>query len=165
MVSEKNEKIFEILRSRGHISPSTQKMAIGFMERWGVDAFRALTETHLVEENKMADILAQELNLPRLPRVRIREVDKEVFDFLPYDLALELVVFPFELRSDGVLMVAFADPSNPDRVSQVREVTGRSIEVFVGERSEIISAIQRHYPLSKQLPSLVSMMRGGKGLP
>jgi hypothetical protein len=31
----------------------------------------------------------------------------------------------------------------------------------VAEHSEIISAIQRHYPLSKQLPSLVSRVKSG----
>jgi hypothetical protein len=110
----------------------------------------------------MADILSEDLNLPRLHRVRMLVVEKDVFEFIPYETALEFTVLPFEVKSDGTLKVAFADPTNEERVAKISSLAGGRMEVFVGERSEIISAIQKHYPLSKQLPSLVSMVRNRK---
>jgi len=162
MATEKNKTIFEMLRERGLFSISTQKMAVGFMEHWGVDAFRAVIETHLVEESKIADILCDELKMPRLSRVRTLHVEKDVFEFIAYDVALEHTIFPFELKTDGTLKVAFADPSSRLKLEKIQELASRPIEPYIAERSEIISAIQRHYPLSKQLPSLVSkLQRGG----
>lgn len=38
----------------------------------------------------------------------------------------------------------------------IAEMTGRITEFFVGERTEIVAAIQRNYPLAMQLPSLLS---------
>lgn len=160
MVSDKSDRIFEILRNRGLFSVATQKVAAGFMERWGVDAYRAVIETHLVEEGKLAEILSEEFKLPRQMRVRGLQVEKDIFDFIPYDVALEHTVFPFELKSDGRLKIVIADPSVAERLGRIREISGRILEPYVGERSDIISAIQRHYPLSKQLPSLVSPSRG-----
>jgi type IV pilus assembly protein PilB len=162
MAADGQDRVFEILRARGIISPSTQQVALGFMGRWGLDAFRAVIETHLIEESRMADILSEELRIPRLNRIRLLVVEKEVFDFIPYEAALEHTVFPFELKSDGTVKVAVADPTSQERVAKIGELVGKKIEVFVGERSEIISAIQKHYPLSKQLPSLVSMVRNRK---
>jgi type IV pilus assembly protein PilB len=162
MATEKNKTIFDMLRERGLFSMSTQKMAVGFMEQWSVDAFRAVIETHLVEESKIADILCDELKLPRLARVRTLQVEKDVFEFIAYDVALEQTIFPFELKTDGTLKVAFADPSSRLKLEKIQELASRPIEPYIAERSEIISAIQRHYPLSKQLPSLVSkLQRGG----
>jgi hypothetical protein len=156
MTSEADAKVFGILRQRGLLSPSIQKVMIGFMSQWGVDAFRAVVETHIVEESKIADILAQELKFPRLTRVRILNVPKETLAYIPYNLALELVALPFEISDTGRLHVVFADPSDPERIKKLENWTKKSIEPFVGERSEIIATIQRHYPLAMQLPSLVS---------
>ncbi len=156
MSSEADARVFGILRQRGLLSPSIQKVMLGFMAQWGVDAFRAVVETHIVEESKIADILSQELKFPRLTGVRILNVPKETLAFIPYNLALELVTFPFDINHEGRLHVVFADPSDPERIKRLENWTKKSIEPFVGERSEIIAAIQRHYPLAMQLPSLVS---------
>ena len=162
MATEKNKSIFEILRDRGLFSATTQKMTVGFMQRWGIDAFRAVIETHLVEEGKIADILSEDLKIPRLSKVRALNVVKDVFEFISYDVALEHTVFPFELKSDGTLKVAFADPSCKEKLDRIQAAAQCLIEPYVAERSEVISAIQRHYPLSKQLPSLLSSPRDGE---
>jgi hypothetical protein len=159
MPIDKRKNIFEILRDRGLFSASTQKIVGGFMERWGVDVFRAVIETHLIEEPKIADILSEEFNIPRLKRVRNLYVEKSIFEFICYEAALEHTVFPFELKTDGTLKVAVADPSPPQKLSQISSLAEKPIEPYVTERSEIISSIQRHYPLSKQLPSLLSNLR------
>jgi hypothetical protein len=74
---------------------------------------------------------------------------------------LDQTIFPFELKNDGTLKVAFADPSPKQKIQEIQDLAKRPIEPFVAEHSEIISAIQRHYPLSKQLPSLVSRVKSG----
>ena len=150
-------RLLHMLRQRGLMSSSTHKVLSGFMAKWDVDIFRAVIETHLVDENQMADLLATELKLPRLSRVRLLTVPENVLMTIPFDLALDLAVFPFEISENGRLHVAVADPSDSATISKIEAVTNRSLEIFVGERSEIIAAVQRQYPLSLQVPSLLNM--------
>jgi type IV pilus assembly protein PilB len=157
MNPDKPVPIFEILKSRGVLSTSTQRVIRGFMDRWKVDGFRACIETNIVEESKMADILSDFMKLQRVARLPSRSVSHDVFKFVPYNLALEHTVFPFEISSDGSkLKVAIADPTDPERLKSVAATTGKETIFFVAEKTEIVAAIQRYYPLAMQLPSLLS---------
>jgi Type II secretion system (T2SS), protein E, N-terminal domain len=158
-------RLFDILRQRGLLSPSMQTVVAGFMAKWGMDAFRAVIETHIVEESQIADILADKFGFPRLTRVKILNVPVETLSLVPYNLALDLAVFPFEMNESQRLHVVFANPSNPEYILRLEVLTGKKIEPFVGELSEIIAAIQRHYPLELQLPSLLSGFGETKGVP
>jgi hypothetical protein len=149
--------LLHILKNRGLMSPSTHKVISTFMSKWNVDVFRAVIETHLVDESRIADILSEELKLPRLGRLRMLSVSDDVLMAIPYDVALECAVFPFEISESGRLHIVIADPSDTVTIQRIGSVTKRVVEVFVGERSEIISAVQMHYPLAMQLPSLLKM--------
>lgn len=163
MNPDKPVPIFEILKSRGVLSISTQRVIRGFMERWKVDGFRACIETNIVEESKMADILSDFLKLQRVRRLPAKQVALETFKLISYNFALEHTIFPFEISSDGQrLKVAIADPTDSERLKLIGQVTDKSIEFFVGERTEIIAAIQKHYPLAMQLPSLLSAIGRGE---
>lgn len=112
MSLEKSVPIFEILRARGVLSAATVRVIRGFMDRWKVDAFRACIETNIVEESRMADILSDFLKLQRVDRLPARQVATEVFNLIPYNFALEQLIYPFELSSDGLrLKLAIADPA------------------------------------------------------
>ena len=161
---ENSSNIFDILRSRGILSPSMQKIVAGFAAKWGISNFKALTETHMANESQIAEILADKLGFPRLTRVKIMSVPKEILALIPFSLALDMAVFPFELTEAQRLHVVFADPSDPNTIRNLETLTGKTIEPFIGEHSEIIAAIQRHYPLELQLPSLledVSKLKSG----
>ena len=150
-------QLLQILKHRGLMSSSTQKVVTSFMSKWNVDVFRAVIETHLVDESRIADILSEELKLPRLGRLRMLSVSEEVLRIIPYELALEVAVFPFEISESGRVHIVIADPSDAETVGRIASSAKRTVEIFVGERSEIISAVQMHYPLSMQIPSLLKI--------
>lgn len=151
-------RIFEILRQRGLLSVSSQKVVTSFMETWHVSAFKALTETHIIEEGKIADILATELKLPRLSRIRLIGATAESMALVPYEMALDRIVFPFEITEFGNVHAVVADPTDSDGYPFVQSYIGKKMEIFIGERSEILGAIQKHYPLAMQLPTLKSLV-------
>jgi hypothetical protein len=133
------------------------------MERWKVDAFRASIETNIVEESKMADILSDFLKIQRVHRLPAKVVPNEAFKRIPYNFALEETIYPFDINSDGTrVKVAIADPTDPEKLNAIGELTGITVDYFIGERTEIIAAIQRHYPLAMQLPSLLSVIENGE---
>ena len=163
---EKNENesmILEILLQRGVLSPTIEKIIVGFSNKWGISAFKALMETHIVDDSQLADILSDKLGFPRLTRVKIMNVAKEILSLIPFDLALELAVFPFELTESQCLHVVFADPSSPNIIRNLEKLTGKKIEPFVGPHGEIIAAIQRQYPLDLQMPSILTTISKNKG--
>lgn len=159
MTHESHARLHEILRHRGLMTPASKRVIHGFMERWGVDLFRAVVEIHLVDESQMADIIAADLKIPRLSRIRLMKVAHDVLHKIPYEAALELCAFPFEMSSSDRLHVVIADPTEEGRCRRIEALTGLPVEPFVGERSEIIGAIQRQYPMSMQLPHLLETCR------
>lgn len=162
--NENGSKIFDYLKQRDILSPSMERVVGNFSLKWGVSKFRALLETHLIDEGPLADLLADKLGYPRLTRVKILKVTKEVLALVPFDRALTLMVFPFELSELGRLHVVLADPTLPNLISELEVLTGKTIEPFVGEYSDIIAAIQRHYPLTLQIPSLLNVVLKSKGV-
>lgn len=158
MSDRSKSMVLEIFRNRNLLSSQMLTVVQGFMKQWSVDGFRALIETNIIEESRMADLLSEVLKIPRLRSVPVLSVDPEIFDFIPYNLALETVVFPFELSGDSSsLKVVFADPSDNQVIQDISRLSGKEIRPFVGEKTEIIAAIQRHYPLVLQLPSFLSI--------
>ncbi len=151
--TEESQVLLEVLKKRGTISNSLAKSVIGFMNQWKVDAYRAVVETHTVEEAKLADILAEEFGMTRIPRLRSRPVDKEALAFVSYNDAMANDIIPYAIDPDGKLHVAIADPTRKACLKQLGEKFGKPLVLYVAERLEIESSIQRHYPLAMQLPN------------
>ena len=162
--NDEGSKIFDFLRQRDILSSSMERVVGNFALKWGISKFRAVLETHMIDEGPLADLLADKLGYPCLTRVKILKVSKEILALIPFDRALELMVFPFELSELGRLHVVLADPSRPDIIRELEVLTGKTIEPFVGEHGDIIAAIQRHYPLTLQMPSLLSVVLNSKGV-
>lgn len=144
--------ILEILRKRGLLSGTSMRTVAGFMAKWSIDAYHAVLETHVVDEVRLADILSEEFKLPRLSRIRSISIDKDALKYLDYDRAMAWEMLPFRFGSEDDLHVLMADPTNVDRVEHLKASWGKTIKIFIGERTEIEIATQRRYPLSMQLP-------------
>ena len=54
------------------------------MKKWSVEAYRAVIETHCIEESRLADVLAEEFLLPRVARLRSRSIDVSALSYLSY---------------------------------------------------------------------------------
>jgi type IV pilus assembly protein PilB len=162
--SDRSTSVFEILRARGVLSGSSLRVLQNFMNQWKIDQFRACLETNIIQESKMADILSDFLKLERVQGLVAKVVRDEALKLVPYNYALEQLVYPFDIDLErNKLKVAVADPTSILLRKDLSELTGKSVELVVGERSEIVAAIQRHYPLNMQLPSLLAAFDGGGG--
>ena len=158
-------EILEILRKRSILSKTSLKSVHGFMTKWGVDAYNAVIETHSLDESRLSDLLADEFKFPRLSRLRSRTILQDSLGFLDYATAMSVTMIVFAVAPSGNLQVAVADPTRREGLQNLRAATGRDLEVFVSERTEIEAAIQRNYPLTLQLPSLTAInidQTGGK---
>lgn len=154
--SQIDYQILEILKRRGFLSPMAAKTLVGFMERWDVDAYRAVTETHAVEESRLADILAEEFHLTRINRLRSRPVDRKALSYLSYKDAMLFYVLPYAFDEHDNLLVAISDPTSREGIDKISDKWKKTFLLHISEQSEIESAIQRNYPLSLQLPSTMA---------
>lgn len=145
-------QLLEVLKRRGSLSGSLAKSVAGFMERWGVDSYRAVVETHTVEESRLADILADEFGLIRVTRLRSRPIDKDVLKYVTYAEAMASDILPYAIDHEGRLQVAIADPTRRVSIEKLQNSHSHPLVLHVAERSEIQVSIQRHYPLTMQLP-------------
>lgn len=151
-----NLAILEILRKRGILSGTSVRTVLGFMTKWGIDAYHAVIETHVVDESRLADILSEEFRLVRITRLRSVSIDKDALKYLEYHLAMAWEALPFRFGGDGSLHVLIADPTNHDLVDHLKKNSRKTVVLFVAERSEIEVATQRNYPLSMQLPKTMT---------
>jgi len=143
------------LEKEACITATSRTMIERFMTRWDVSAYHALLMTELLTESELANALAKSLGLPRLYNLRALSFADEAIAVLPFKRAREWECLP--LRSEGAhegLELVCADPTRQDRIDELRQGLKCEITLAVGERSDIVKAIDELYPLSAQLPSL-----------
>lgn len=151
-----NQSILEILRKRGFLSGTSMRTVLGFMTKWGIDAYHAVIETHVVDESRLADILSEEFRLDRIIHLRSLTIDKDALKYLEYQRAMTWEALPFRFGSDESLHVLIADPTNQEMIEYLKKTSNKSVVLFVAERSEIEVATQRNYPLTMQLPQTMT---------
>lgn len=148
----------QLLYQKGNLSSSQLKTLKKFMKTWNLSPIDAIFETHLISEEGVADAMAQYMKLERIQSVRARKVPVNVLHSVPFSAARALCCLPLEWIVPGRhLKVAVADPTcNVLRSSLASHLTGShglalEITLAVGERRDILSAIDLLYPLSLQL--------------
>ena len=151
-----NQTILEILRKRGILSGTSMRTVLGFMTKWGIDAYHAVIETHVIDESRLADILSEEFKLTRITRLRSLKIDKNALTYLEYDRAMAWEALPFRFGADESLHVLIADPTNQVMVEHLKKTSNKAVVLFVAERSEIEVATQKNYPLTMQLPKTMT---------
>jgi len=94
-------------------------------------------------EQLLMKVLEFQLGLPRVSLAG-RAPDAELCSLLPRQLAEKHLVFPLEIREDGIL-VAMADPLDYPAIEEIRRITGRQVQVCLAARSEVAEAVARCY--------------------
>ena len=150
---EAHKLVLDLLQKREVLSPIGRLIIERYMKSWQCDALAALTETHQITENSLAKNLAEGFGI------------QITHDLLRYQWAPEsLAALPFiRARSWEMIMVTqsggeqrlvVANPAHVGRIQQVHHACPAGFTLSVGERSDIVRAIDELYPLAAQLPSL-----------
>ena len=151
------------LSSRGLISDDQRIMLSGFCKRWNCSSFEALIETNMVSESTFADLAAEILNLPRVRNVRNGSFDEISVSLLPFPFARSrcCIVLDFEgTGDDKSYRVAIADPWDAQSRLMAEDMLHGKVRWCSGERSDIIEAIDRHFPFSSIVPHFWEALSG-----
>jgi hypothetical protein len=149
-------KILDILSAAGAISRSTQGVVKKFASTWGCSGFNALLKTHVFDEIQLADLLSQTLRIDRIYNVSSIVVNGEMLHRIPYDFSIDFECLPlnFSHSYSDRMEVLMADPTNEVALQQLKSLLGCELSLAVGERSDIVKAINRLYPVEMQLPGI-----------
>jgi hypothetical protein len=127
-------RLGDLLVSKGFITVEQLSQALVESRERGELVGRVLLRLGWVFEDELARTLAEQWKLPYV-RLSSVGVDHQVMQLLPRDVGGRFAAVPVRFAEQGVL-VAFADPSDPDALAAVREFLP-SIKLAVAEFSDI----------------------------
>jgi type IV pilus assembly protein PilB len=130
--------------TRGHLEEATKWLRMhpnDFLSRF-------LLRKNYVEPNTIPSVLSRQYSYP-LVNLADREIPREVLDLIPYDQAKRLMVIPYQVK-DNRIMVAMLEPTNNKSVEEITSLTRlQVVPVVVGEK-DLVTAFKTHYHISDE---------------
>ncbi|SME87738.1 hypothetical protein [Pseudobacteriovorax antillogorgiicola] len=144
-----------LLEEKQALSPTNLQLIAKFKEQWGVSTYDAIVETHLLTERQVADILADYFRVTRVYAIAANDIKDDAFEAISFHDARRLAIFPLgtDPRKDE-FKVVISDPTMVDLEAFLRDTLG-AYQYSIHEKSRILDATLRFYPIVSQLPSLV----------
>jgi hypothetical protein len=99
-----------------------------------------------LSEDRLAEVLARQLNTE--PTDIASTFSREVRRKLPRHLCRRYDAIPLRLKSNNILEVAMADPSDHQVIKDLEQYTGNIVEPRLARHSDITSATSQYIPLS-----------------
>lgn len=97
-----------------------------------------------VSASRLVQYLSQQYGVPEINLDEFNIAD-DVLALVPKEIALRLSLIPVNLGPGRSLVVAMADPSNIEAISEIAELSGLQIQVTVAAKSAIVSAVATRY--------------------
>jgi len=138
-VPSKRPRLGELLTRRGFIDEKQLAWALAEASAKNELLGVVLLRERMIFEDELARTLSQQLSIPYINIGHIG-VDGAVARLLPADVGFAAVAIPVRV-SNGVVQVAFADPTDPQATAAVEERLPH-MSVAVAEMSEIRRAWQ-----------------------
>jgi Type II secretion system (T2SS), protein E, N-terminal domain len=127
-------RLGDLMVSKGFIDVDQLSQALVESKQTGQLVGRVLLRRGWVFEDELARALAEQWKLPYV-RLSSVGVDQSVMRLLPREIGVRFAAVPVRFTDQSVL-VAFADPSDPDALAAVREHLP-AIKLAVAEFSDI----------------------------
>jgi len=108
-----------------------------------ISLVKALLKQGIISEQDLLIILMRELHIPSIDLTKYR-FDERLKSILGEKSARQYHVMPLSLLG-GTMTVAIADPLNVFVLDDLRNVTGKDIEIVIASESQILKAIDQFY--------------------
>lgn len=138
------KRVGKLLLKAGLITDGQYDAALEIQQETGAELIDILFSLGAVEPNAFMDFL---LTYPGvLPSdVRDLEIDAEVLERVPAELARSLEVVPVDLLGD-VLTLAAKAPLSEDAEARLADASGLQLKVLLCAPSDVDGALARYYP-------------------
>jgi type IV pilus assembly protein PilB len=137
------ERILKTLKSLPNINPSDIDALVEVQQDKSISLVKALLKQGIISEQDLLVLLMRELHVPSIDLTKYR-FDEKLKSIIGEKTARQYLVMPISLL--GVtLTVAIADPLNVFILDDLRNVTGKEIEIVIASESQILKVIDQFY--------------------
>ena len=123
------ERILKTLKSLPNVNPADIDALIAVQQDKKISLVKALLKQGIISEQDLLVLLMRELHIPSIDLTKYR-FDERLKSVLPEKCARQYLVMPISLLGQ-TLTVAIADPLNVFIMDDLRNVTGKEIEIVI----------------------------------
>ncbi len=137
-------RLGDTLIEMGYITDGQLGEALAYQKEHKGERIGAILITlGFVTEKQMLGALAEKLNIQMID-ISNMKVDIEAVDLIPEQLATNYVMLPVGLENDRLQLVV-NDPLDLYGIEDIRQTTGKAIELLISEKEPLINAINYYY--------------------
>ncbi len=142
--ARKRKRLGDLLVEAGVITPDQLMEALKQQKTEKKRIGQLLIDMGFTDEVEIAKALSVQLKIPFV-ELRGKQIPQAVVDIVPVEMAENYLLMP--LKEDGQrLVVAMANPLEFYALDDLRFVTQRRIQIAVCTESDVLEALERHYP-------------------
>lgn len=139
------DRVLQTLIKSKKISEEAMSEAIILQKKKGISLDKALIETGLILEQDLLMLLVRELNIPFINLVKYK-LDPILKEIVPERIARLYNIIPLS-NTEISVTVAMADPLNVFAIDDLKNVTGKDIDIVLSTSAGIQKAIDSLYGL------------------
>ena len=137
-------RIGDVLKELDYINDDELEEALAYQrEHRGVRLGQTLINLGYITEDQMLDALSKRLDVP-LVDIGAVDVDIDAVRLVPENVAQETSTLPIA-ATDSTITIVTDDPLNFYGIEEIRQLTGRSVEVKLAKHTPIVRAQQYYY--------------------
>lgn len=142
------DKIIKTLIDTKKVKKEDIEDALVIQKRKGITLEKALIEQGLIKEKDLLVLLVRELNIPFINLSKYK-FDAALQEVIPERIARQYQIVPLSLL-DETLTIAVSDPLNVFVVDDLKNITGKEIEIVMSTNDEIMKVIDAYYGSKKE---------------
>jgi len=143
MAKTLKDKIIESLIESKKVSQDDIDAALLYQELKGISIEKALIEKKLINEQDLLMLLVRELNIPFI-NLKNYKIDPALQEIIPERIARQYSIVPLSLL-ENTLTVALADPLNVFAIDDLKNITGKDVDLVMSTSVEIYTALDKFY--------------------
>lgn len=132
-------RIGDVLKELDYINDDELEEALAYQrEHRGVRLGQTLIDLGYITEDQLLDALSKRLDVP-LVDIGAVDVDIDAVRLVPENIAQETSTLPIA-ATDSTITIVTDDPLNFYGIEEIRQLTGRSVEVKLAKHTPIVRA-------------------------
>jgi len=137
------DKIVNAIKESENLKKSDINDALDYQKEKGISLERAFVEKNLIKEEDLLILFVRELNLPFIKLSKYK-IDPALKEILSEKTARQYKVVPLS-SLDYTMTIAISDPLNVFAIDDIKNITGKEIDIMLSTTSEIQKVLDSFY--------------------
>ncbi len=156
-VNDDKSDLLSLLADRGHLNATNVRMLRIFIREWAVTPFEAVVESKIFSEGRLADLIADELNMPRMQAIDPAGIDHNVLSCVSYLEARRYTYMALNADpDDGKVVIVLADPTDALVLASIKSRFGSQVKPYICTKSDVHLTLSTAYTPEEQFGERLS---------